>query len=223
VTAAFFVAQVVVLAAVLIWMARRAAGPRAGQTAAIVLVLWLALTGSLAGMGLLAFGTLPPPVMVLVTVSTALTTWLGFSRFGTKLVERLPVTVLVGYQAFRVFVEIFLWLGYRDGFVPVQMTFEGRNFDVFSGLLALVMAGLAAQGRLRASAILAWNLGGLLLLINIVLVAILSMPTPFRQFHNEPANVFVTTAPYVWLPAFLVQAAWLGHLLVFRWLTRMRA
>lgn len=222
-TAAFFVAQVLLLAALLVWMARRAAGVRAGQTAAIVLVLWLALTGSLAGMGLLAFGAVPPPVMVLVTVSTALTTWLGFSRFGTKLVERLPVTVLVGFQGFRVLVEIFLWLGYRDGFVPVQMTFEGRNFDIFSGLLALVVAGLAAQGRLRSSAILAWNLGGLLLLINIVMVAILSMPTPLRQFPNEPANLFVSTAPYVWLPTFLVQAAWLGHLLVFRWLARMRA
>jgi hypothetical protein len=221
-TQAFFVAQVLAVAVVLVAIARKAAGPTAGRTAAIVLVFWLALTGSLAGLGLLAFGPVPPPTMLLVTIATALTTWLGLSRFGTKVVERVPVAALVGYQAFRILVEIFLWLGYRDGFVPVQMTFEGRNFDVFSGLLALVVAGLAAQGKLRSSAILGWNLGALLLLINIVMVAILSMPTPLRQFHNEPANVFVSTAPYVWLPVFLVQAAWLGHLLVFRWLRSLR-
>ncbi len=37
-----------------------------------------------------------------------------------------------------------------------------------------------------------------------------------RKFFNEPANTFVTYFPFVWLPAFLVQAAWFGHLLVFR-------
>ncbi len=54
------------------------------------------------------------------------------------------------------------------------------------------------------------------LLFTIVSVAILSAPTPMRVFDNEPANTFVVTAPYVWLPAFLVQAALFGHLLVLR-------
>lgn len=214
-TLAFFVAQVLVLAAVLVWMARRAAGSRAGATVAIVLVLWLAFTASLAGLGLLRFGPLPPPVMVLVLGTTVLTTWLGLSRFGTKLVDRLPIATLVGFQAFRIAVELFLWLGYRDGFVPVQMTFEGRNFDILTGLTAPMVAWLAGP-RL----VLVWNVLGLGLLVNIVTVAILSMPTPFRGFAQEPANRFVATVPYVWLPVFLVQAAWLGHLLAFRKLRR---
>ena len=58
----------------------------------------------------------------------------------------------------------------------------------------------------------------MLLLANIVTVAIFSMPTEFRVFMNEPANLFVAHVPYVWLPAVLVPAALLGHLLVFRWL-----
>ena len=45
-------------------------------------------------------------------------------------------------------------------------------------------------------------------------VAVLSMPTPLQRF--TPPNTFITAPPYVWLPVFLVQAAWFGHLLVFR-------
>lgn len=178
--------------------------------------LWLAFTGSLAALGLLEFGPLPPPVMLLVTVATALTTWLGLSRFGTKVCERLPLAWLIGYQVFRVAVEIFLWLGYRDGFVPVQMTWEGRNLDVITGLTAPLVAWRAPTRWV----IVAWNALGLALLLNIVGVAVASMPTPLRVFAGEPANRFVAAAPYVWLPVFLVQAAWLGHLLVFRWLGR---
>jgi hypothetical protein len=65
-------------------------------------------------------------------------------------------------------------------------------------------------------AILGFNLIGLSLLVAIVGIAIASMPTPFRRFHNEPASVFVAGWPFLWLPGFLVQAAWFGHLLVFR-------
>ncbi|MGH6629559.1 MAG: hypothetical protein ACREB3_07485, partial [Burkholderiales bacterium] len=46
-------------------------------------------------------------------------------------------------------------------------------------------------------AVWAFNLIGLALLINIVTIAILSAPTPLRQFWNEPANTFVAYAPYV--------------------------
>ena len=35
---------------------------------------------------------------------------------------------------------------------------------------------------------------------------------------NEPANTFITRAPWVWLPAVMVLAAVMGHALVFRWL-----
>jgi hypothetical protein len=55
-----------------------------------------------------------------------------------------------------------------------------------------------------------------LLLANILAVALLSAPTAFRTFHNEPANVWVTQAPWVWLPAVLVLAAVAGHIVVFR-------
>jgi len=62
----------------------------------------------------------------------------------------------------------------------------------------------------------AWNIVGTLLLANILTVAILSAPTPLRVFHNEPANVWIADAPWVWLPSVFVLAAILGHVLVYR-------
>jgi hypothetical protein len=38
----------------------------------------------------------------------------------------------------------------------------------------------------------------------------------FRWFGDERLNVFVTYPPFVWLPAILVMAALMGHVLVWR-------
>ena len=54
--------------------------------------------------------------------------------------------------------------------------------------------------------------------INIVTVAVLSMPRAFRQF--SPPHLFVAEAPFLCLPTFLVTSALLGHLFVFRRLSK---
>jgi hypothetical protein len=156
----------------------------------------------------------------LVAAAGVCTFFSAFSRSGWRLVNGLSLASLVGFQVFRVPVELILFWLARDGVVPVQMTFEGLNFDILSGISAPVVAWLITTERLSTKGILLWNLVGLGLLINIVIIAILSTPVSFRVFLNEPANTFITHAPYVWLPVFLVQAALCGHLLVFRRLWR---
>jgi hypothetical protein len=64
---------------------------------------------------------------------------------------------------------------------------------------------------------------GLALLVNIVTIAVVSTPAPFRYFMSDPPNLLPSTFPYVWLPSFLVQAALFGHLLVFRAISRRDA
>jgi hypothetical protein len=64
--------------------------------------------------------------------------------------------------------------------------------------------------------LLVWNLLALALLANIVVVAVLSTPVPFRSFPDGPANLLPSTFPFVWLPTCLVQAALVGHLLIMR-------
>ena len=206
----FFVAQVLLLAAFWAWLA--------GWRTAAALALWLGATGLAAQAGWLRFGPSPPPIGFVIIPGLLITAALAFSNWGTRLIGRAGLAVFIGYQSFRILVECFLWWGHREGLVPVQMTWEGRNFDVLTGVVALPLAWLVATGKPSRLLIWLWNLAGLGLLINIVTVAVLSMPTPFRQF--SPANLFVVEAPFIWLPAFLVTLALFGHLLVFR---RLRA
>jgi hypothetical protein len=179
---------------------------------------WLAASYALAATGALRnFSAAPPPLLILIATATLLTTALAFSRWGRRLVDGIPAAALVGFQAFRIPVEWFLDRLYREGVVPVQMTFEGRNFDIASGITALAVAAVCARSRtLPRGLVLVWSALGTALLIHIVAIAATSAPGPLRLFHDDPPNTFVASAPFVWLPAFLVQAAWLGHLLVFR-------
>jgi hypothetical protein len=64
-----------------------------------------------------------------------------------------------------------------------------------------------------------WNVMGFVLLVNIVTVAIVSTPL-FRWFGDARLNTFITYVPFVWLPAVLVTAALMGHILVWRKLRR---
>ena len=178
---------------------------------------WLLITGFFAFTGKLSdFSHLPPRLPMLFVLTFVVIYFASYFPAATKLTESPGLAWLIGLQVFRVAVEIFLFLGNRAGFVPVQMTMEGRNWDVLTGLTALPMAWLVAKKKAPKWSIYAWNVACLVLLLNVVVIAVLSMPTPLRRFHNEPANTFVTSFPYVWLPLYLVQVAWMSHLLIFR-------
>jgi hypothetical protein len=138
---------------------------------------------------------------------------LTFSKGTAEVLRHVPVQVLTNLQVFRVFVEILLWMLFIQYALPVQMTFEGRNFDILAGLTAPVMAYLFAGNR---KLIIAWNLVSLGLLINIVAIAILSMPSPLQIFHNEPSNTIVAEFPFIFLPTFLVPLAYGLHFLSLR-------
>jgi hypothetical protein len=61
-----------------------------------------------------------------------------------------------------------------------------------------------------------WNLICLALLANIVIRAVLSLPTDFQQFGFEQPNVAVLQFPYVWLPGLIVPLVLLAHLAAIR-------
>src|SRR5215470_9173333 len=187
--------------------------PRLGS----LFFVWLVVTGYLSYTARLHdFSAQPPLLLVLILLSFVAVYFGSYFSAASKLIDSPGLAWLVGLQVFRLAVEIFLDLGYRAGFVPVQMTIEGRNWDVVTGLTALPMAWLVAKNKAPKWLIYAWNVMGLALLLNVMTIAALSMPTPLRQFHNELANTFVVYFPYVWLPTYLVQVAWMSHLLIFR-------
>ena len=219
VDALFFATVLGVLA--LLVLAVRAAAQRAGQAddlwtmrAAMGAVLWLVATGLAAHSGVLRGFSLPFFAALMI-----LTGGLAFSRVGAVLIAAVGPVGLIGFQFFRVPVAVFLRGMHQAGQAPVQITYEGLNVDIFAGLTAPAMAWLVWRGKVGPYAIWTWSALGLVLLAEAIVIAVLSMPTEFRVFTNEPASTFVSHAPYVWLPTVLAPAALLGHLLVLRWLS----
>lgn len=181
------------------------------------LILWAGIvsvwsvSGRMSDFTLFPFNLMPVMVIPLITIIV-----ITFSKTSSEIIPHLDTVQIVRLQGFRVLVEILLWALYVRNLAPVQMTFEGRNFDVISGITALMVAYGLARKRVSNLMLVTWNLACLGLLINIVAIAILSMPSPVRQFHNDPANTIVTQFPYSWLPAFLVPLAYGLHFLSLR-------
>jgi hypothetical protein len=185
--------------------------------ASLVLALWMAYTALMAGMGLLLVpDSMPAPFARIMAPGLVLVAIAAFSRFGKRLADRLSFAVLVGFHGFRLPLELLLWWLHRQGRLPVQMIFEGRNPDILTGVSAIVMAVLLKRGVAGKKAVMIWNVAGFALLLNIMAVAILSLPGRMRAFKGDPANTIVLHFPYVWVPAIFVLAAFLGHLVLFR-------
>ena len=182
-----------------------------------ILLVWMLVTGGLAGSGLLvSFDAFPPPLMRLILPALLMTALACLSGWGRTWVERWSLVGMVAFQAFRLPLELLMHEAARQGVMPPQMTFTGRNWDILTGLLAAPLACALAGGKLSPGWVWLWNVIGLGLLVNVVSVAVLSFPGPFRYFMNEPANVWITHLPFVWLPTVLVPLALAGHLLVAR-------
>lgn len=100
------------------------------------------------------------------------------------------------------------------------MTFEGRNPDLLIGLSAPLVALAVQRNWMPLKALLIWNIAGLLFLINIMSVAILCLPTPFRVFFDSIPNEFVLYFPFNLIPSVFVMLALFLHILSIKILLR---
>ena len=179
-------------------------GARLGPLAVSgVLLAWLAVPGALAATGALdRYTPLPAPALLVVLALTLCTVAFVLSPLGARLAAGISLGAVVALQAFRIPVELMLHRLHAEGVVP------------------LLGARLLRDRPVPRPVVLAWNVVGLALLANIVIVAVLSTPVPFRRFPSQPPHTLPSSFPFVWLPSFLVQVALASHLLVFR---RLRA
>jgi hypothetical protein len=197
-------------------------GPRRARRFLLAASVWYAVALALAGAGILRDpNSLPPPILLVMLPTLLLPTWLAWSKVGTALVDHVPVAWLVGFHAFRLPLELVMHRAASEGTMPEQMTFTGLNFDVLTGITALVVGILAAKGLASRALIVAFNLLGTTLLVTIGAIAIASLPA-FHAFGTDPSrlNTWVAEVPFVLLPAGLVASAAFGHLLLFRFLAR---
>jgi hypothetical protein len=109
-------------------------------------VLWFVFTGFLTANGFfLKFQAMPPRFAILILPPLVFIIILSFSSSFSQLLHAIPPAWLIYIQSFRVVVEAVLWLVFLDHIIPVQMTFEGRNFDILTGLTAPIVAYFCFQ------------------------------------------------------------------------------
>lgn len=183
----------------------------------VSLIVWMVVIGFLAASGAFNHFGLPPRPALVILFPLPFVLVFAFSKSGLELLKATPPQWLIFIQTFRILVEILLWLAFKRSLLPVQMTFEGRNFDVLTGILAIPVAYYCfiKKSWPRAIAVL-WNFVGIALLLNILIIAVLSMPTPIRYFMNEPANTIVAQFPFIYLPGVLVVIAYSMHIFSLR-------
>jgi hypothetical protein len=226
-----FAALAAAVAALASWGAARATAasggrfaPRllaAGAVAAAWMGIWVAVARSGA---LLDFARRPPPMLLMMIATVGAGLAIGLSPLGARLARALPLAALVGFQAFRLPLELVMHRAARAGVMPVQMSFEGWNFDIVTGASAVVVAGLLVADRAPRALVVGWNVLGVLLLVTIGAIAVVSTPL-VHAFGTSPdaLNTWVGTAPFVWLPTVFVSCALAGHLVLTRKLLMTRA
>ncbi len=126
-------ALVVIVAVVfgLLVVAVRRAGPEGGQQrwgiAALVLAGWIIVPAVLTRAHLLdRYVPMPAPALVMVGVINAATVVLALSPFGAQVAASVPLAALVGYQGFRLPLEMVLHRVYAEGAFLVPAALFGH-------------------------------------------------------------------------------------------------
>jgi hypothetical protein len=192
-----------------------AARKRRTGLAAGGVVLWLAAQAAAALSGILGrFELRPPPIVIWFASMIAMTLALAWSGFGRRFADKLPFVALIGFQAFRLPLELVMHRAAVAGLMPNVMSFTGYNFDIVTGASALPLALYAWRRPLPRWLIGLWNVTGQLLLIAIAAIAFAATPV-FRAFGDDQLNIWVVQFPYVWI-AVMVAAALFGHVVTLR-------
>ena len=212
-------AGLVLLITIGIARAARVSGlPRSlAPSVAAGMLAWLGASALLARSGVLNVWTAFPPRWPLLPL-TALGTLvlLGLTPAFRRILAVLPRWQPVALQSFRVGVELAFWRFHAEGVAPLQVTFEGRNFDALVGLTAPVVAAGIAFGRVGPRMTIAWNLFGLAMLFNAIGTVATSTPGPLHlNWPGEPFTA-IATWPVIWIPALLAPTGIFLHVVSIR-------
>jgi len=173
------------------------------------------VSGLLAIAGITQRLTLPPPILPLNLFLFGSAIFFVCSAKGKHISHHAPLRLLIGLQVFRLPLELLLNRLGEEKAIPIEMTFQGYNYDIITGLLALVFI-LFPKPRLG------WiiQVVGLICLSVILVIVVVALPIPFGL--TTTALMLPTYFPFIWLPTLLVLSAVLLHGLSIRALLRGR-
>lgn len=199
-----------------IWFFYKAANR--SRSALFILLGWMLLQAAVSYAGFYQdTSTLPPRFLLLVAPAVLFIILLFMVPAGRRFLDGLDPAWLTLLHVVRIPVELVLFWLFTYGAVPQLMTFEGRNFDILSGITAPIIWYFGyVKKTLSRTMLLAWNFICLGLLFNIVIHAALSAPSPVQRFAFDQPNIAVLHFPFAWLPCCIVPLVLLAHLATIR-------
>lgn len=174
-----------------------------------IIVGLLALSGFYKNMEAI----LPRPLFIMIPIIVYVVYFYRELR-----IESSKFNYLLAIHGLRLPVELVLYSLFLQGKVPIVMTFEGWNYDILTGISAIILLSyiLISKKQLPQRFFQVWNILGIIVLMIIVVTAILSIPLPIQQFGFSQPNVAVLHFPYAFLPAIVVPIVLLAHLLALK-------
>jgi hypothetical protein len=183
------------------------------RVSAVILLGWLAAAITLSAMGIYHVTSGDRPTIqygiLLPILIGALMIWR--SETAKRVLHAVPQQWLVGVQFFRALGAIFLIL-YAAGKLPGLFAWPSAVGDIAIGLSAPVVGLAYAQAPHKAAGfVAAWNVLGLLDLIDALGLGFLTAPSRFA-LEIQPTSDLMTVLPLVLVPVYLVPLFFVLHL-----------
>lgn len=185
------------------------------KTVLIIYPIWALFIGVLTYLGFfLNTNTIPPRILLILVGATAYVLYF----YRNISIENISINYLLAIHVLRIPVEMSLLALYENGKVPQMMTYEGLNFDIFSGISAtiLLIYNILGKKEIPSTLFRIWNYLCLVLLFIIVSIGILSAPSFLQRLSFEQPNVAVLIFPFSFLPAIVVPTVLLAHLFILK-------
>ncbi len=183
-----------------------------------VILMLMLIQGIMAGSGFfLVVQSIPPRLIFMIIGGLVLIILAFVTKGGHRLMDTIDYRALTYLQTIRIPVEFIILALFLHELMPQTMTFEGRNFDIFSGITAPVIAYLGYhKKKLSTRILILWNILCLALVLQVVITGILSAPSVFQQRSFDMPNTAILYIPFVWLPGIIVPIVIFSHLASIR-------
>lgn len=150
------------------------------------------------------------PLFLLVAMAVPLS--VSLSSYGARLALGLSVNALVVFQGVRLPMELILHQWVLQGTVPTNVSWNGNNWDVVTGILALCVAPFVKKHRWMAWS---FNIFGIVMLCNLLFVLVMSSPISFG-WHVSPSMKLTYHLPYFLISPIYLGSIAAGHLILTR-------
>lgn len=211
-----FYALTAIMLAVVFYMFKHAENTASiRKNALILLLVWVAYVVAMSFTGILDNLSMPPKAPVFIILPAFVIVFITTSRKSFRsVIERTPKHFPVFIQSFRILVELLIYGAFVDGFFPQRVTFEGLNYDILMGIIALPMGYLILRGIAKRQAILAYNIVGLAVLSLTGYAFVSSFY--FSDFVGAGGAIALVQVPFILLPGVLLPFAIFYHVVSIR-------